>query len=255
MLQLQLKSHRIGHGQQVLGAIECDFPVGQLSVVVGANGAGKSTLLRLLSGWEKPSSGDVLWNGDSLALFSPAELAKKRAFLPQDALRYTPSLTVHDMVSLGCTRDVGIRASLIAEAMDWMGLMRYAGQRYTDLSGGEQQRVHLARCRVQMGASIDATEIQGHAEWLSQAWVVLDEPVQYLDVHYQKEVLSYWRAWAKEYKATVIISLHQLDLVAQYADFVLALNRGKIVSKGVPSEVLSQSIVDALYDEGNERDA
>jgi iron complex transport system ATP-binding protein len=251
MLQVVLKNHRLTNGTPILSAMKCDFPVGQLSMIVGANGAGKSTLLKLLSGWEKPSAGVVSWNGKSLEEYTPIQLAKCRAYLPQDALRYVPSLTVKEIISLGCLREVAIRESLIAEAMEWMDVFKYAHRSFTELSGGEQQRVHLARCRVQIQASLEliqAGESKGKEDWQSTSWLIMDEPTQHLDVYAQKVLLQFWRDWAKEFQATVVMSMHQFDLAAQYADYVLGLKRGTIVAKGMPAEVFSPEGVIALCD-------
>ena len=330
MLHIQLNWHSLPNRGQVLDKIEWEFPSGCLTGIIGSNGAGKSTLLRLLSGWEMPSSGTVTWCDQALTSYSPRELARMRIYLPQAATRHVPMLTVQEIIGLGCGKEVVTRRSLIETAMEWMGLTKYAAIKYSELSGGEQQRVHLARCRVQLEAasfwnidtaletdlnSISTAPItestikepghpaefaENNAESMEAAtendmevitdsmhneennqevienvileapveevkekdnehkaetkrnysvssWGILDEPLQGLDVYYQKVMLGYWRDWAKQHNATLVMSLHQLDIAAQYMDSVLLLKEGKMIAAGKTSQVLTPENLDCLY--------
>lgn len=228
MFDLQHLSYQIGR-KILLQQVSVQARPGELLAVVGANGAGKSTLLRLLSGDLLPSSGSVSFDGRPLALHAPSDLARRRAVLTQ---QHTLSLSfrVDELVMMG--RYPHFKGSpgphdhsIVAAALATVGLTELAGRSYPTLSGGEQQRVQLARVLAQVW------EAEG-------GFLLLDEPLNGLDLHHQHHTLDVARTLTRQ-GFGVIAVLHDLNLAAQFADQVLMLRQGEPVAYGPPASVLT----------------
>jgi iron complex transport system ATP-binding protein len=220
---------------QCLKQINAVIPTG-LTLLLGANGAGKSTLLRLLSGWNISIKGVVQPEGGAWERLTAAQLARQRVYLPQEAAHYLPMLTVEEMVGLSGQVQSSAEEVLqacISKSLEWMGLESYRTALYRNLSGGERQRVQLARCRVQATLFPEAK------------WSLLDEPLQSLDPFYQHQVLTFWREWAQS--RCVVMSVHQINMVAPYADTVVLMHQGTICAIGHPLDVLTPEILQAVY--------
>lgn len=227
--------------QQRMVLRELSFEVrrGELFAILGRNGAGKSTLLHLLSGDLRPSSGAIHYEGRDLSAWSRATLACRRAVLMQ-ALVVSLPFTVRDIVMLGhlphVARETARRGSeRVANAMEQLGIGDLADRRYHTLSGGEQQRVQLARCLVQ---TVGATERPG--------LMLLDEPVAHLDPGYQHILLAATRAFTRA-GGTAIIVLHDLNLASAYADRALLLADNTVAACGPPSAILDPALITKLF--------
>lgn len=210
---------------------------GAVTAIVGPNGSGKTTLMRALSG-ELPVSGSVTLNGRDLARARPAELAAMRAVLAQATPLAFP-FTVAEVVRLGVeatgrARDPG---HAIAEALARVDLAGYGGRLFQMLSGGEQQRVHLARVLAQAGAAAGPD---------GPRWLLLDEPVSSLDIGHQLMVMRIAADHARAGGGVVAV-MHDLNLTAAFADQVVMMQCGRIVAAGDPGTVLTSEHLCAAY--------
>lgn len=210
---------------------------GRLLALVGPNGAGKSTLLSTMAGLLKADSGEVRLDGRLLTDWSPRELARRRAMLSQRVdLEF--GFRVEEVVGLGRSphaaepvRDGRIIDAALRAAHAW-GLR---GRRYTVLSGGEKQRVQLARVLAQIWEGADAG-----------AWLLLDEPEAGLDIAHQHFILRRARACAAA-GFGVIAVLHDLNLAARYADEIAVLADGALLRHADPEEALDPVLLSAIY--------
>ena len=217
---------------------------GEVVALVGPNGAGKSTLLRALSGDERPSAGSVTIGARDATEWSAELLSRYRAVLPQQsALDF--DFTVDEVVALGRSPwhddSVAGRAAIVRAALALVDLSGKAQRRYPTLSGGEQQRVHLARVVTQLWPATDATDCAGA--------LLLDEPVASLDPQHQHRTLQIARAMAARGIAVLVV-LHDLNLAVQYADRIALLCRGQIEAIGPAHSVLQANQLSDVYGTG-----
>lgn len=232
MLQAMNVNVRIG-GRVIVQGLDFEALPGQVTAIVGPNGSGKSTLLKALCN-ELPFTGNVSINGRDLRSLLPREAATMRAVLPQES-RLTFPFTVHEVVSMGLTagRAGTATAGLPVRALERVDLASFGSRFYGDLSGGEQQRVQLARVLCQVWEPI----LDGMPRYL-----LLDEPVSSLDIRHQLLVMDIARSFAAAGGGVVAI-LHDLNLTALYADRVLALQAGRMATFGPPAEVLTSDLL------------
>lgn len=227
-------------GRTILGPLSCHVPLGQLSVIVGPNGAGKSTLLRAMSGTLEPDEGFVTVDGIDLRSWDFQALAKTRAFMSQETyLQF--AFTVEEVVMLGRTPHLQgyvrqVDRDAVARSIQTVGMEGFAARDYRTLSGGEKQRVQLARALAQLGIGDDQ----------QNRYLLLDEPVSALDIKYQHEVLAVARRLANQGFGVCVI-VHDLNHAIDYADNVLAMESGKLVASGTPSKVLTPNLVSEIY--------
>ncbi|AWZ01651.1 hemin import ATP-binding protein HmuV [Rhodobiaceae bacterium] len=227
--------------RQVLTGASMEVHPGELVAVLGPNGAGKSTFLNVLSGEQRVLSGDVRIGEDELQHLSPASLACKRALMPQKASLSFP-FKVRDVVAMG--RDP-FRASVDASsnriavdcALEETDIGHLAGRVYTQLSGGEQQRVQLARVLAQIWRENDD----------EPRFLLLDEPTSSLDLAHQHSVLHLAVRLAEKGVGVVAV-VHDLNLAALYATRVVILANGCVVATGAPDDVLQPSLIADVFD-------
>ena len=239
MLVLDNVSVRLG-AREVRGGVSTLVQPGQLAIVVGPNGAGKSTLMKVMTGELAPGSGRVSLRGRPLGAFSPLALARERAVLPQSSALAFP-FTVLEVVRLGMDGRAGLsperrRREPIA-ALERVELSGFGARRFQELSGGEQQRVHLARVLCQIGPPVE----DGVAKTL-----FLDEPTSSLDIRHQIAVLEIARAFADAGGAVLAI-LHDLNLAATFADRMLVMHAGRIAAEGPPADVLADGLLEKVF--------
>ena len=225
-------------GRELLNQVEFDLRAGELLVVVGCNGAGKSTLLKHISG-ELSGRGDIRLFDQRIERQKLSQLAKKRAVLAQQT-RLSFGYEVEEVVLLGRIPHQSGQVEtqedrqIARAALERVGLSALANRNYLTLSGGEQQRVHLARVLAQLG-SVSGDRL-----------LLLDEPTSSLDLAYQHAVLRLARELGTE-RVGVMAVLHDLNLASQYATRVLVLADGKVLSYGTPREVLTPETVRAAF--------
>jgi len=230
------------NGRRLVACTDIALRPGKVVVLVGPNGAGKSTLLRMLSGEIQPTSGAVRLDGCDLKRYAPAELASRRAVVPQSTALSFP-FTVIEVVMLGVTvpgfETMDARALIAAHrSIDAVGLAGLAGRFYTQLSGGERQRVHVARALCQLETA--------HAPTGATTSLLLDEPTANLDYAHQASVLSQARRQADSGRAVLAV-LHDLNLAAVYADEIVVMSEGGVVAAGRAVDVLRDDLLTAVY--------
>ena len=220
-------------GREILTGVDLTVRAGELVALVGPNGAGKSTLLAVLTGDLVPVSGVVTIDGRPIDAWSSAELALRRAVLPQHAQMSFP-FTVVDVVRMGrapwsrtpqADHDDAVIAGSLAEA----DVAHLAGRTFPSLSGGERARVALARVLAQ-----------------STQLLLLDEPTAALDLHHQELVLRVVRDRVDGGAGAVVV-LHDLGLAAAHADRVVILAQGCVVADGAPDVVLAPALLSLVY--------
>ena len=216
----------------LLKQVNCCFNGGQINMLIGNNGAGKTTMLRLLAGFLQPCSGSISINGNSLANMRLKELACHRAVLPQhDALNTVFSVReIIDFAKLPFANQSTQQSlkDLRIEITEELAIAHLQNRLYHTLSGGEKQRVRLARVILQARLSPQQT-----------AWLMLDEPLNSLDWGHQYKFLNYLRSLAAE-NIGVLVVIHNLNLVLQYADHVCLLHNGRVFASGGSADVLNQ---------------
>jgi iron complex transport system ATP-binding protein len=225
----------------VLDQVSFTLAAGEVLVVVGPNGAGKSTLIRAVSGELGTVAGQVLLDERPFAHWPRRERARHLAVLPQH-ITLTFPFTVRHVVLMGRTphiRGAETRHDYdIAEAtLTAVDAARFADRTYTTLSGGERQRVQLARVLAQIWEP-PAT---------GRRYLLLDEPTASLDLAHQHRLLSTVRQFARQ-GVGVLMVLHDLNLAAQYGDRLLVLKNGQPWTLGTPPEVLTATMVQAVFD-------
>lgn len=228
-------AHDIGFsagGRALLDGASVEVSPGRVTVLIGPNGAGKSTLFKILAGERRPQRGRVTLAGADLARLKPARLAQLRAVLPQ-SVHVAFAFTAEEVAGIGVKpgRDT---AALIRRALARVELAGLAGENYEHLSGGEKQRVQLARALVQL----EGGEGPGY--------LLLDEPTASLDLAQQLLVLALVRELAGE-GVGVLAVLHDLNLAAMVADEIVALKQGRVAARGTPGEVLTDARIAELY--------
>lgn len=230
MLRVESVNYEVNK-RHLLKDVTFNMHSGEMVAVLGANGAGKSTLMRLLCGEKQVSSGVIALHGKELCHYTKKELAGKRAMLNQHNT-VTMAFSVQEVVMMGRYGQYGSRPlpkDLLAvkESIEICGISHLAERSMLTLSGGEQQRVHLARVLAQL--------------WNTRNGLLLmDEPISNMDIQYQHQTLAIMAALAKK-GFMVITVLHDLNLAAQYASRVLILKNGRKWWDGRPIEVLTQT--------------
>jgi iron complex transport system ATP-binding protein len=222
----------------LLDCVDLGIRGGEALAIVGPNGAGKSTLLRLLSADLMPSAGAVRLQGRDLRAYAPAELALRRAMLSQHVTVSFP-FTVHEIVAMGCGGTSGAASrALVDSAIDEVGLDALRDRELPTLSGGEQQRAHLARVLVQLtcGERIHGPGI-----------LLLDEPTSSLDLRHQIALVEIAQRRARNGTAVVAV-LHDLNLAVRFADRIVVLDHGKVAADGTPDETISSEIVRRTFE-------
>ncbi len=233
MIELRNLSVRFG-AVEVVRDVTLEVAADEWVMLIGPNGAGKTTVLRVLGGL-LPFDGAVRVEGRDVREFARRELARLVAFVPQSPLT-PPELTVAEYVLLGRTPHLGYLAAegrrdrqAAGRALDRLELLPFAERRLGSLSGGELQRVVLARALAQEAPIL-----------------LLDEPTTSLDLGRQQQVLELVDSLRGD-GLTVVSTMHDLTLAGQYADRLVLLDRGSVVAEGGADEVLSASNLAAFY--------
>ena len=240
MIEARGVSVSIGRKRILHGVDFCARP-GEVTAIVGPNGSGKTTFLKALSG-ELEAEGAITLNGRDLREIKPWQAAALRAVLPQATALSFP-FTVREIVRLGV---VGGRSGALAgeeerlpeRALARVDLDGFAGRFYQELSGGEQQRVQLARVLCQVWAPV----LQGEPRWL-----LLDEPVSSLDIRHQLVIMKIARDFAARGGGVVAI-LHDLNLTSMFSDKVTVMSRGTVADAGRPADIFTDELINRVFE-------
>ena len=221
--------------RRVLDGVTAQFQPGQVIAIVGPNGAGKSTLLSCLAGLRKPDAGQARLGEEAVAAIPGRRRARHIAFLAQSA-EIAWDVDVRTFIGLGRTPHLGAFGpsaedqAAIDRALEKAELAAFADRAVTRLSGGERARALIARA------------LAGETDWL-----LADEPLTGLDPAHALDALSLFRGMAHEEGRGVIVTLHDLNLAARFADRVLVLNEGRLVIDGAPEAALAPDVLASVY--------
>lgn len=239
-----LKAHDLTFtvdGRRLLDEVAVTFAPGAVSMIVGANGAGKSTLIRALCRQVRPERGAVFYGDRALDSWRDSELARVRAVLSQN-LELPFPLRVEEVVLMGryphfTGAPTAHDLEVCREAMRYFEVSAWATRSYLTLSGGERQRVHFARVMAQIWEPPPA----------GARYLLLDEPLTFLDIRHQFEFLQHVRALAHGNELVVVGVVHDLNLAARYADHVVVMHEGRVLAAGAPVAVLTPDRIEQAF--------
>ena len=219
-------------GNHILKGVDLEIGDRELVGVIGPNGSGKSTLLKCIYRVLKPSGGAVLLDGRGLDSYTYRESARRLAVVAQHNY-YNFEFCVQDVVLMGraphkraLDRDNAEDYKIVAAALETVGMAAFAKRSFSTLSGGEQQRVILARALAQQTPCL-----------------ILDEPTNHLDIKYQLQLMDLVRGLDR----TVIAAIHDLNIAAMYCDRLYAVKDGRIVGAGSPRALLTPDFIRQVY--------
>lgn len=223
-------------GAPVLDGVDFAVPSGQFTVIVGPNACGKSTLLKTLARVLRPSSGQVELSGRAISSYSPKQVARQVALLPQSP-QAPEGISVADLVARGRHPHQSLLRQwsladerAVQDALERAGVANLADRRVEELSGGQRQRVWIAMALAQ-----------------DTPVLLLDEPTTYLDISHQVEVLELAAALQRQGR-TVVAVLHELALAFRYATHLVVMRQGAIVAQGPPREIVTEQLIEKVFD-------
>lgn len=220
----------------IVKELDIKIPKGKITTIIGANGCGKSTLLKAIGSILKPMGGTIYLNGEDIHKLTTKEIAKKMAILPQSP--QAPSgLTVGELVSYGrFPHQKGFGKlkredkEIIQWALEVTKILEFETTVVDKLSGGQRRRVWIAMALAQ------GTDL-----------ILLDEPTTYLDLSYQLEVLELLYNLNRNQNKTIVMVLHDLNLASRFADYMIAIRSGEIISDGSPETVMTPEILKEVF--------
>lgn len=233
---LNIKNLSVSYNnRQILHDVSFDVKNGEVLALIGPNGAGKSTLIRAVSGVIE-SHGEIQTDGKNFHEMNSMQRARYIAVVPQ-AISLPPAFSVWETVLMGRTPYLGFLGNaskhdeeLVRDSLSRVNALNFSERRVGELSGGEQQRILLARALCQ-----------------STPILLLDEPTSHLDLQYQVSLLELIRELAKENNLAVLVAMHDLNLAARYADRIALMVAGHIKAIGTPKEVLQPALIADAY--------
>lgn len=220
-------------GNQILRGIDIDIHSKEMVGILGPNGSGKSTLLKCIYRTLKPTNGAVFLDGQALDSYSYRASARKVAVLAQHNY-YNFDFSVQEVVLMGrapykraLDRDTPEDFKLVERALQQVGMSQFRDRTFSTLSGGEQQRVILARALVQQTPCL-----------------ILDEPTNHLDIKYQLQLMDFVRGLDR----TILSAIHDLNIASMYCDRLYVMKEGKIVASGTPQNILTSALIRQVYE-------
>ncbi|MFC8182522.1 Fe(3+)-dicitrate ABC transporter ATP-binding protein [Rhodococcus sp. 14-2470-1b] len=235
--RLYAENVTIGYDKRVISEnLSVEIPDGKFTVIVGPNACGKSTLLRALSRLLKPEAGTVLLDGKAISSYPAKEVARRLGLLPQTSIA-PDGISVADLVARGryphqklikqWSRD---DEAAVVFAMNATGVTELSGRLVDELSGGQRQRVWVAMVLAQQ-----------------TPLMLLDEPTTFLDIAHQIDLLELCSQLNREQGNTMVAVLHDLNHACRYADHIIAMKDGEVVTSGRPAEVITADLVESVF--------
>lgn len=220
----------------VLRGVDLTLAAGCVTTIIGANGSGKTTLLRCLLGQLKPSRGQILLDGRSLHEFRPKQLARRLAYVPQQPLS-TFGFSVEEIVMMGRYAYGGALAipskddlAIACHAMEVTDVYDLRGRRLGELSGGEAQRVMIARATAQ-----------------EPSVMLLDEPTSHLDIRHQLHIHGLLSRLADDTRMAIVCVSHDVNLAARVAGQMVAMGEGRVIAHGPPRDIIRADVLRKTY--------
>ncbi len=234
MIEIRNVSHTIG-GQTILNNVSLDIPQGGITALIGPNGAGKSTLLSFMARLQPLHSGRIAYNGKDVGSTPTAELARVLSILTQEN-SIMSRISVRDLLMFGRYpyhqgRPTEHDQAIVENALAEFQLEAFAHRYLTELSGGQRQRAMIAMVFCQ-----------------STEYVLLDEPLNNLDMYYARSLMQLLQKLTREHNRTTVVVLHDINQAAAYADFVVAMKNGQVALQGHPNEVFTPQNIKTLFD-------
>jgi len=235
MIQLQANGIVFGYkSSKILKDVSFEIGPSRLVTIVGPNGCGKSTLIKCIDRILSPESGGVLIERKDVTKMSRMEIARNISYVPQSSTR-TFTSHVFDTVLMGRRPHIGWLSSEDDEEQVWevlrlLGIEDLAMSNFGELSGGQQQKVLIARALVQ------DTKV-----------MLLDEPTSNLDIWHQLDVMNIVSDLVRKRRMTALIALHDLNLASKYSHSIIMMKKGKIVAAGDPASVLTPENIEDVY--------
>lgn len=234
---IEVKNLTCSYGAEpVLKDLDLVVPGSRFTVLVGPNGAGKSTLVYALLGFLKALEGEIRLFGQPLSSYKRPELARLIALVPQET-HFQFDFTVREMVLMGRYPYLGLMQSWLPEdrdavdgVLEQLQLADLAGRFYSRLSGGEKQRVLIARALAQ-----------------DTRCIFLDETLSQLDINHQVEIMEILGRISSESKKGILLISHNLNLGANFADTMVFLSRGRVLASGPPEEMMRPQLLQKLF--------
>ncbi len=235
MIQLQAKGIEFGYtSSPILKDVSFEIGPSKLVSIVGPNGSGKSTLIKCIDRILTPECGNILIDRKDVTKMDRMEIAKNLSYVPQSSAR-TFSSNVFDTILMGRRPHIGWLSSSDDEEKVWevlrlLGIEELAMSGFGELSGGQQQKVLIARALVQ------ETKV-----------MLLDEPTSNLDIWHQLDVMNIVSDLVKKRRMTALLALHDLNLASKYSDGIIMMKKGRIMAVGSPASVLTPENIEAIY--------
>jgi len=223
------------HDTLVVDQVSVQISQGGITAIIGPNGAGKSTLLSMISRLTPMSTGSVAIDGLDIKRTPSVELAKRLSILRQHN-ESTIRLTVRDLVAFGRFPHSGGRLTAIDqehidEAIHYLDLEPYQHRHLDELSGGQRQRAYVAMVMCQ-----------------DTDYVLLDEPLNNIDIHHAVGMMQLLRRAADEKGKTVVVVLHDINFASCYADHIIAMRRGQLAFQGTAEQIITSQVLTELYE-------
>ncbi len=228
------------NGNSLLNNVSLTVQTGEMVVLVGANGAGKTTLLKVIAGDLHAQQGEVLLDNTPLTSYCPRNIARRRAVMPQhSALNF--SFSAQEVVEMGRAPHLescssSSNCNIVNQAIDFTQINHLLNRDYTTLSGGEKQRVHLARVLAQIWSP----------EPYPNRYLLLDEPTSSLDIHHQYEMLAKLKDFVRNQTGILLIA-HDLNVASLFADRIVVMKYGRVIACGHPTEVYTKEILEEAF--------
>ncbi|MBU5669822.1 ATP-binding cassette domain-containing protein [Peptoniphilus sp. MSJ-1] len=218
-----------------IGPIDLEIPKGGFTSIIGPNGAGKSTTLLMVGRLLDKDGGNIFIEENNIDTTKTDLLAKKIAILRQEN-HFVTKLTVRQLVGFGRfpyskgrinTED----EEIISKYIDFLGLKELENRYLDELSGGQRQRVYVAMVLAQ-----------------ETDYVLLDEPLNNLDIRRSQEMLNHLYKITREFKKTIVTVLHDINFAAKYSDYILCMKEGQVIKFGKPEEVMRKEVLSEIFD-------
>src|SRR5215510_3819891 len=251
MLRADNVTYSVGK-KSLISDVSLSFGSGKLHLIIGPNGAGKSTLIKVLARLLRPATGKIEYDGSDIEVTSEADLARRRAVLSQ-AIEIAFPLSVREVVMMGRYPHFGGRPGptdekIVDEMMELFDVTEFSDRDYQTLSGGERQRVNFARVLAQLWRpTSDQQSSSGALTETPCRFLFLDEPLTFLDVRHQIDFMKKVRNFGEAPDTVTVGVVHDLNLAARFANQVIMMNHGRVVTMGTAAEVLTHENIHEVF--------